>query len=151
MTKKPVKVKFSRQKSLNIHTKRHAMEINMTTACDEKGNLTGTKATIISDCGAYASLGGPVLQRACTYAGAPYNFQNLEVTGYCVYTNIVPGGAFRGFGVTQSCFAQEQTLMNWLKKLACQLGNSVIKMQSVQGKNYQMDKLQEMIPHMLNV
>lgn len=110
ITKKPVKVKFSRQESLNIHTKRHAMEIDITTACDENGNLTATKATIISDCGAYASLGGPVLQRACTHAGGPYNFQNLEITGYCVYTNNVPGGAFRGFGVTQSCFAQEQNL-----------------------------------------
>lgn len=110
ITKKPVKVKFSRQESLNIHTKRHAMEIDITTACDENGILTATKATIISDCGAYASLGGPVLQRACTHAGGPYNYQNLQVTGYCVYTNNVPGGAFRGFGVTQSCFAQEQNL-----------------------------------------
>ena len=110
ITKRPVKVKFSRQESLNIHTKRHAMEIDITTACDENGILTATKAMIISDCGAYASLGGPVLQRACTHAGGPYNFQDIEITGYCVYTNNVPGGAFRGFGVTQSCFAQEQNI-----------------------------------------
>jgi aldehyde oxidoreductase len=117
LTKKPVKVKFSRQESLNIHTKRHAMEIDITTACDENGFLTATKAVIISDCGAYASLGGPVLQRACTHAGGPYNFQNLEVTGYCVYTNNVPGGAFRGFGVTQSCFAQEQNINELAEKV----------------------------------
>ena len=117
ITKKPVKVKFSRQESLNIHTKRHAMEIDITTACDEEGNITATKATIISDCGAYASLGGPVLQRACTHAGGPYNFQNLEITGYCVYTNNVPGGAFRGFGVTQSCFAQEQNINELAEKV----------------------------------
>ncbi len=117
ITKKPVKVKFSRQESLNIHTKRHAMEIDITTACDENGILTATKATIVSDCGAYASLGGPVLQRACTHAGGPYNYQNLEVTGYCVYTNNVPGGAFRGFGVTQSCFAQEQNINELAEKV----------------------------------
>lgn len=117
ITKKPVKVKFSRQESLNIHTKRHAMEIDITTACDENGNITATKATIISDCGAYASLGGPVLQRACTHAGGPYNFQNLEIIGYCVYTNNVPGGAFRGFGVTQSCFAQEQNINELAEKV----------------------------------
>lgn len=110
LTKRPVKVKFSRQESLNIHTKRHSMEMDVTTACDENGRLVATKATIISDCGAYASLGGPVLQRACTHAGGPYNFQNLEVDGKCYYTNNVPGGAFRGFGVTQSNFAQEQNL-----------------------------------------
>lgn len=106
----PVKVRFSRQESLNIHVKRHAMEIDMTTACDRDGNLTAMKALLISDCGAYASLGGPVLQRACTHAGGPYHFQNVDITGLCVYTNNVPGGAFRGFGVTQSCFAAEQNL-----------------------------------------
>jgi len=106
-TGRPVKVKFSRQESLDIHVKRHAMEIDITTACDAKGKLTATKAVIVSDCGAYASLGGPVLQRACTHAGGPYQFDNFKIDGYCVYTNNVPGGAFRGFGVSQSCFAQE--------------------------------------------
>lgn len=106
----PVKVKFSRQESLNIHTKRHAMEMDVTTACDENGRLLAMKALLISDCGAYASLGGPVLQRACTHAAGPYNFQNVDITGICVYTNNPPGGAFRGFGVTQSCFAAEMNL-----------------------------------------
>ncbi len=109
-TGKPVKVRFSRQESLNVHTKRHAMEIDMTTACDAQGNLTAMRAVIVSDCGAYASLGSPVLQRACTHAGGPYHFENVDITGRCVYTNNVPGGAFRGFGVTQSCFAAEQNL-----------------------------------------
>ncbi|MDO4547093.1 MAG: selenium-dependent xanthine dehydrogenase [Clostridia bacterium] len=109
-TQRPVKVRFSRQESINIHTKRHAMEMDVTTACDENGRLLGMKAVLISDCGAYASLGGPVLQRACTHAAGPYNFQNVDITGICVYTNNPPGGAFRGFGVTQSCFAAEMNL-----------------------------------------
>ncbi len=103
----PVKVKLSRQESLNIHVKRHAMEMDITTACDEEGNLVGSKVVIVSDCGAYASLGGPVLQRACTHSGGPYHYENFMVEGTCVYTNNVPGGAFRGFGVTQSVFGQE--------------------------------------------
>lgn len=106
----PVKVRFSRQESLNCHVKRHAMEMDITTACDKDGNLTAMKALLVSDCGAYASLGGPVLQRACTHAGGPYHFQNVDIVGLSVYTNNVPGGAFRGFGVTQSCFAAEQNL-----------------------------------------
>ncbi|MEG1192579.1 MAG: selenium-dependent xanthine dehydrogenase [Clostridia bacterium] len=109
-TGRAVKVLLSRQESLNVHTKRHAMEMDVTTACDASGKLLAMKALLISDCGAYASLGGPVLQRACTHAGGPYNFQNVDITGICVYTNNVPGGAFRGFGVTQSCFAAEQNL-----------------------------------------
>lgn len=109
-TGRPVKVKLSRQESILVHPKRHAMEMDFTTACDENGILTGMKATIISDTGAYASLGGPVLQRACTHAAGPYNYQNVEIDGKAVYTNNPPAGAFRGFGVTQSCFATECNL-----------------------------------------
>jgi aldehyde oxidoreductase len=109
-TKKPVKVKFSRQESLDYHVKRHAMEMEFTTACDENGYLTGMKAVIIADTGAYASLGGPVLHRACTHAAGPYNYQNIDIFGMSVYTNNVVGGAFRGFGVTQSCFATENNI-----------------------------------------
>ena len=106
-TKKPVKVALSRKESIIIHPKRHAMEMEFTTACDENGILTGMKARIISDTGAYASLGGPVLQRACTHAAGPYNYQNVDIEGTAVYTNNPPAGAFRGFGVTQSSFANE--------------------------------------------
>ncbi len=110
LTQKPVKVKLSRQESIFVHPKRHAMEINMTSACDENGILTAIKAEIISDTGAYASLGGPVLQRACTHAGGPYNYQNVDIKGTAVYTNNPPAGAFRGFGVTQSVFAVESNI-----------------------------------------
>ena len=117
ITGKAVKVRFSREESIIIHPKRHAMEIDITTACDAEGMITAVKAEIISDTGAYASLGGPVLQRACTHIGGPYNFQNIDVTGKAVYTNNPPGGAFRGFGVTQSTFAMECNL-NLLAEMA---------------------------------
>jgi selenium-dependent xanthine dehydrogenase len=109
-TGRPVKVRLSRQESLNIHPKRHAMEIDMTTACDENGYIKALKAVVVSDTGAYASLGGPVLQRACTHAAGPYNFQSIDIDGTAVYTNNPPAGAFRGFGVTQTCFASESNL-----------------------------------------
>ena len=116
-TGRPVKVKLSRQESILVHPKRHAMEIDLTTACDENGRLTAMKAVIISDTGAYASLGGPVLQRACTHAAGPYNYQNIDITGRAYYTNNPPAGAFRGFGVPQSCFATECNL-NQLAEMA---------------------------------
>jgi aldehyde oxidoreductase len=109
-TKKPVKVRFSRQESMNCHTKRHPMEMEFTMACDENGYFTGMKGVIIADTGAYASLGGPVLQRACTHAAGPYNYQNLDILGMAVHTNNPVAGAFRGFGVTQSCFATESNI-----------------------------------------
>jgi len=114
--KRPVKVLLSRAESIMIHPKRHAMEMDFTTGCDENGILTAMRATIVSDTGAYASLGGPVLQRACTHAAGPYNYQNVDIDGKAVYTNNPPAGAFRGFGVTQSAFAAECNL-NLLAKL----------------------------------
>lgn len=110
LLKQPVKVTLSRKESIMVHPKRHAMEMTVTTACDEAGNLTAFKAKIISDTGAYGSLGGPVLQRACTHAAGPYRCKNIAIEGTAVYTNNPPAGAFRGFGVTQSVFASESNL-----------------------------------------
>ena len=109
-TGKPVKIHFTREESMLVHPKRHAVEMDFSTGCDENGILTGMKATIVTDTGAYASLGGPVLQRMCTHAAGPYNYQNIEIDGRAYYTNNPPAGAFRGFGVTQSCFATESNL-----------------------------------------
>lgn len=117
LTKRPVKVSFSRQESINYHPKRHAMEIYCKIGCDENGILQGMKARLTSDTGGYASLGGPVLQRACTHAGGPYNYQNVDIEGNAYYTNNPPAGAFRGFGVTQSC-AVVECLINQLAEKA---------------------------------
>ena len=110
LTKRPVKVKLTRAESILIHPKRHPMDMEFTMGCDENGIIQGVKATVIADTGAYASLGGPVLQRACTHASGPYNYQNFDIDGKAYYTNNPPAGAFRGFGVTQTCFAVEMLL-----------------------------------------
>ncbi|MBM6938635.1 selenium-dependent xanthine dehydrogenase [Pseudoflavonifractor phocaeensis] len=109
-THAPVKVKLTRDESILIHPKRHAAWMEFTTGCDENGYLTAMKAVVVTDTGAYASLGGPVLQRLCTHAAGPYNYQVIDIDGTAVYTNNPPAGAFRGFGVTQSCFATECNL-----------------------------------------
>ncbi len=111
LAQRPVKVKLTREESILIHPKRHPMEMDFTLGVDENGIIQGVKATVVADTGAYASLGGPVLERACTHAAGPYNYQNFEIDGYAWYTNNPPAGAFRGFGVTQTCFAIE-TLLN---------------------------------------
>jgi selenium-dependent xanthine dehydrogenase len=117
---KPVKLTFSRKESFLVHPKRHPMDMDYTVACDENGKITAVRARIVADTGAYASLGGPVLQRACTHAAGPYQIDNVDIEGRAVYTNNIPSGAFRGFGVTQTCFAMESTL----NLLAAQVGIS---------------------------
>lgn len=114
---RPVKVKLTRAESLIVHPKRHSMEMDFELGCDENGIIQGVKAKVVSDTGAYASLGGPVLERACTHASGPYNYQNFEIDGYAYYTNNPPAGAFRGFGVTQTCFAIESLLNRMADKI----------------------------------
>lgn len=109
-TKKPVKLTFTRQESILVHPKRHAMELEVTTCCDAEGKITAMIAKIVADNGAYASLGSAVLERACTHVGGPYVVPNVDITGFSVYTNNPPAGAFRGFGVPQSTFACETNL-----------------------------------------
>jgi len=105
-----VKAKFSRDESLAFHPKRHAMHGTFTLGCDENGIFTGLDCDIYFDTGAYASLCGPVLERACTHAVGPYCYQNHDIRGYGYYTNNPPAGAFRGFGVCQSEFALESVI-----------------------------------------
>ena len=115
-TRRPVKVALSRKESLLIHPKRHRFEMDFTIGCNEDGIIQGVKAKVCSDTGAFASLGGPVLERACTHAAGPYAYENFEIEGTSYYTNNPPAGAFRGFGVTQTCFAIE-SLMNMMADL----------------------------------
>lgn len=107
---RPVKVKFSRKESIAFHPKRHYMEGTFTLGCDENGIFTGLDCEIYFDTGAYASLCGPVLERACTHSVGPYCYQNTDIRGYGYYTNNPPAGAFRGFGVCQSEFALESNI-----------------------------------------
>ena len=116
LTGRPVKCRLTRAESILIHPKRHPMEMEFAMGCDENGIIQGVAANVIADTGAYASLGGPVLERACTHAAGPYHYENFQIDGYAYYTNNPPAGAFRGFGVTQTCFGVE-TLLNEMAEL----------------------------------
>lgn len=109
-TKRPVKIVFSRKESLLVHPKRHATMIKMKTGAKKDGTLVAHAAEIYGDGGAYASLSNHVMLRCTTHAAGPYEVPNVQVNTYAMYTNNVPAGAFRGFGVTQSVFAMESQM-----------------------------------------
>ena len=116
-TQRPVKILYSRQESLLVHSKRHATVIRMRTGATKDGKLTAVQATLYGDGGAYASLSEKVLTRATTHASGPYDIENVKVDCFATYTNNVPAGAFRGFGVTQSCFAAESNMDTLAREL----------------------------------
>ena len=116
-TQRPVKMLYTRQESLAVHPKRHATIIRIRTGATRDGKLTAVQATLYGDGGAYASLSEKVLTRATTHATGPYDVPNVKVDCFALYTNNVPCGAFRGFGVTQSCFAVESNMDTLAEKL----------------------------------
>ena len=109
-TGRPVMLRLSRRESLRFHVKRHPMWLDYTAGCDAEGRLVAVRARIVGDNGAYASVGGKVLERAAGHACGPYRVPNVDVEARAVYTNNPPSGAMRGFGANQAAFAVEGVL-----------------------------------------
>jgi aldehyde oxidoreductase len=107
LLKRPVKVALTRAESINMHPKRHPLIMDYTLGCDAEGKLTALKARIVGDTGAYASVGMKVLERAAGHATGAYHVPAVDIESTAVYTNNIPNGAMRGFGVNQAVFAME--------------------------------------------
>ncbi len=110
LTGRPVQVTLSREESVRLHPKRHPITLRYTAGCDAEGRLTAVRARIVGDSGAYASVGGKVLERAAGHATGPYRVPNVDVESVAAYTNNPPCGAMRGFGANQAHFAIEGCL-----------------------------------------
>jgi selenium-dependent xanthine dehydrogenase len=110
LLQRPVKVKLDRTDSIRLHPKRHPLTLAYTVGCDAGGRLTALRARITGDTGAYASVGGKVLERAAGHATGAYHVPCVDVEARAVYTNNLPCGAMRGFGVNQATFAMESCL-----------------------------------------
>ncbi|MGK5090217.1 selenium-dependent xanthine dehydrogenase [Bdellovibrionota bacterium FG-2] len=107
---KPVRIALTRDESMLVHPKRHPIEMQYSVGCDAKGKLTAIKAEMLSDSGAYASVGMKVIERAVSHAAGGYTVPNVYVKGTACYTNNIPCGAMRGFGVNQAAFAMESCM-----------------------------------------
>ncbi len=116
LTKRPVKTTLTREQSIRMHPKRHPVTLEYTAGCDASGKLTAVKARIVGDSGAYASVGGKVLERAAGHACGAYHVPNVDVDAWAMYTNNPPSGAMRGFGANQAQFAMEGCLDLLAKK-----------------------------------
>ena len=106
-TGKPVKMVYSREEEFFASTVRHPYHMRYKSGLDEEGLIVAREVEIISDNGAYVGLGGATLKKAVIHAVGPYNIENVKIDGYLVYTNNIAGGAMRGFGVPQVCYAHE--------------------------------------------
>lgn len=107
---RPVKIIWSREESIIGHHKRHPYVIRSRWGATSDGKVIAAEVEVIADGGAYAYTSTKVLGNATLMCTGPYEIPNVKVDSYAVYTNNIPGGAFRGFGGPQGAFAAEMQI-----------------------------------------
>jgi CO/xanthine dehydrogenase Mo-binding subunit/aerobic-type carbon monoxide dehydrogenase small subunit (CoxS/CutS family) len=105
---RPVRMVYSRTESIVSTTKRHPARMKLRAGATREGKLTALDFSADFNTGAYSSWGPTVAGRVPVHASGPYQVPHYRALTRAVHTNIVPAGAFRGFGVPQAAIAQEQ-------------------------------------------
>jgi len=105
---RPVRMVYSRTESVLSTTKRHPARMRLRAGATRDGKLTALDFAADFNTGAYSSWGPTVAGRVPVHASGPYRVPNYRALTRAVHTNVVPAGAFRGFGVPQAAIAQEQ-------------------------------------------
>jgi CO/xanthine dehydrogenase Mo-binding subunit len=96
---------------------RHASVVTIKTGVKRDGTIVARRVSTIYDTGAYADIGPRTAKNGGYASGGPYRIPNIDLTSYCVYTNKPPAGAFRGFGVSQVCWAYESQMDDIARRL----------------------------------
>ncbi len=107
---RPIKIIWNREESIIGHHKRHPYTLKAKWGATHAGKIIAAQMEVIADGGAYAYTSTKVLGNATLMCTGPYEIENVKVDGYAVYTNNLPGGAFRGFGGPQGAFAAESQM-----------------------------------------
>ena len=104
---RPVKLDVTREETFCNTRTRHSIEYDLTAGVDNEGHLLAKDMLAISNQGAYASHGHAIAANGLTAWRLQYACQNIKGEAYTVYTNTPVGGAMRGYGIPQVCFAIE--------------------------------------------
>lgn len=111
--RRPIRCQWSREESIVGHHKRHRGRIKARLGARRDGKIVAVEADCYLDAGGYNYTSNKVLGNLHLCVGGPYEIPNARIDSYAVYTNAVPGGAFRGFGAPQGAMVAE-TQMNKL-------------------------------------
>jgi putative selenate reductase molybdopterin-binding subunit len=123
-TRRPVKFELTSEEQFIATSTRHPMRVTVKAGADSDGKLTALQLDVLSNTGAYGNHAGPVLFHSVSESLGVYNCPNKKVDAAAVYTNTVPAGAFRGYGLPQTLLAVEAAI----DELAKQLGISPFEM-----------------------
>jgi CO/xanthine dehydrogenase Mo-binding subunit len=114
---RPVKIIWTRQESIIGHGKRHASVSRAKWGATKDGKVIAIENVLIGDGGAYMYTSNKVLGNSAITSSGPYSIPNIKTDIYGVYTNNVPGAAFRGFGAPQALFMAEMQMGKLAEKL----------------------------------
>jgi len=104
--RKPVRLHLTREEEFHTITK-HGVSIRLKTGIKRDGTIVARQSDCKFNGGAYADIGPRLIKNGGFATGGPHHIPNVWVDSYKVYTNIVPAGAFRGYGVNQAAWAYE--------------------------------------------
>jgi putative selenate reductase molybdopterin-binding subunit len=109
-TSRPVRLEFTREEQFIGAPSRHPMRVTVTLGAKRDGTLTAMRMRVVSNAGAYGNHSIGVLYHGCGESIGAYLCPNKHVEGHAVYTNTLPSGAFRGYGLSQTVFAVESAM-----------------------------------------
>jgi putative selenate reductase molybdopterin-binding subunit len=116
-TGRPVQLEFTREEEFTAATTRHPMMITVRAGATRDGTLTAFALDVTSDTGAYGNHGPGVMYHAVEEAVIAYRCPNKRVDARVAYTNTMPAGAFRGYGLSQTIFAVESAMDELARRL----------------------------------
>ena len=113
----PVRYEFQRSDQFTVAPCRHPFRVDVTVAADGNGVLTALAIDVLVDAGAYGNHSPGVMFHGCGESVAVYRSPNKRVDAQAVYTNNLPSGAFRGYGLGQVMFAIESAMDQLAERL----------------------------------
>ncbi|MFF8808315.1 molybdopterin-dependent oxidoreductase [Streptomyces omiyaensis] len=115
--RRPVKLEYTRAEQFYGATTRHPFTIGVKAGARKDGTLTAVRMRVVSNTGAYGNHGPAVMFHSVGESFAVYRAPHKKVDAYSVYTNVVPAGAFRGYGLGQVTFAVESVMDELARRL----------------------------------
>lgn len=118
MTKRPAKLIYTREETFAMTNTRHQMFFDIKIGADKEGNIKAIDMKALNNTGAYGDNGPSVCSESGHNVLPTYNnVPAIKFDGRTVYTNLVPGGALRGYGATQGTFALDCAIDELAHKL----------------------------------
>lgn len=116
-TGKPVKFQLTREEEMLYSTIRSPWVFKFKDGVKKDGTITARKIDVLHDCGAYTELGLYAVEKNANMVAGAIKVDNLEVNSRMVYTNKMPSGSMRGFGVNVGQFADQVQIDKLARKI----------------------------------